>query len=147
MRRVAPAGDVYQAGTLSGNPLAVAAGLATLERLEEPGVYDVLEARSRTLADGLAGLAREAGVELTTAAVGGMFGFFFQAGPVRCFADAKQSREDRFRSFFGAMLDSGINLAPSPYEAGFVSLAHTKKDIDRTLEAARNALLRSARIR
>jgi len=147
MRRVAPAGDVYQAGTLSGNPLAVAAGLATLEHLEAPGVYEQLGARSSALAGGFASIAREVGVELTTASVGGMWGFFFHPGPVHGFADAKQSHEQRFRRFFAAMLEGGIYLAPSPYEAGFVSLAHSAKDIDRTLEIARNALLRAGRIR
>lgn len=147
MRRVAPAGDVYQAGTLSGNPLAVAAGLTTLELLEEPGIYDRLTARSTALADGLSSIAEEVGVPLTSVAVGGMFGFFFQSGRVRSFADAKRSHEGRFRRFFAEMLDGGINLAPSPYEAGFVSLAHRPSEVDRTLEVARNALLRASRIR
>ena len=147
MRRIAPAGDVYQAGTLSGNPLAMAAGLTTLTALEQPGVYERLGERSQALADGLDTLAREIGVELTTVAVGGMFGFFFHPGPVRSFEDARKSHTTRFRGFFAAMLDGGINLAPSPFEAGFVSLAHRAKDIDQTLEVARNALLRAARIR
>ena len=147
MRRVAPAGDVYQAGTLSGNPLAVAAGLVTLELLEEPGVYEKLTALSTALADGLAAIAAEVNVPLTSVAVGGMFGFSFHPGPVRSFDDAKQSHEARFRRFFAEMLEGGINLAPSAYEAGFVSLAHRRRDIDHTLEVARNALLRAARIR
>ncbi len=147
MRRVAPAGDVYQAGTLSGNPLAVAAGLVTLELLEEPGVYEKLTALSTALADGLASIAAEVNVPLTSVAVGGMFGFSFHPGPVRSFDDAKQSHEARFRRFFAEMLEGGINLAPSAYEAGFVSLAHRRRDIDHTLEVARNALLRAARIR
>ena len=147
MRQVAPAGDVYQAGTLSGNPLAMAAGLATLEMLEEPGAYERLGETSRQITEGLAAAAAEAGVELTTACVGGMFGFFFHPGPVTCFEEAKKNHEARFRRFFAAMMEGGINLAPSPYEAGFVSLAHRKKDVEQTLEVARNALLRAARIR
>lgn len=147
MSRIAPAGDIYQAGTLSGNPLAVAAGLATLERLEAPGVYETLETRTRELVSGLTALAAEAGVEFSATSVGGMFGFFFHPGPVRSFAEARQSHGERFKLFFAAMLEGGIYLAPSAYEAGFMSLAHRSKDIDRTLEVARNALLRSARVR
>jgi glutamate-1-semialdehyde 2,1-aminomutase len=147
MAQIAPEGPVYQAGTLSGNPLAMAAGLATLRRLAKPGVYEALEARSRVLADGLAALALETGVELTTAAIGGMFGFFFHPGPVRCFEDARKSHEERFRTFFGAMLERGIYLAPSAYEAGFVSLAHRPRDVAETLDAARFALRRAAKVR
>jgi glutamate-1-semialdehyde 2,1-aminomutase len=147
MARIAPEGPVYQAGTLSGNPLAMAAGIATLRRLQAPGVYAALEARSRVLTEGLAALAEEAGVELTTAAAGGMFGFFFHPGPVRCFEDARKSHAGRFRAFFGAMLEQGIYLAPSPFEAGFVSLAHRPRDIAETLAAARAALRRAARLR
>jgi glutamate-1-semialdehyde 2,1-aminomutase len=140
MRRVAPEGPVYQAGTLSGNPLAMAAGLATLRRLREPGSYERLEALSTRLAEGLRERAGKLGVELCTSAIGGIFGFFFHPGPVRCFDDARRQREDRFRAFFGAMLDAGIYLAPSPYECGFVSLAHADAEIERTLDAAENAL-------
>jgi glutamate-1-semialdehyde 2,1-aminomutase len=147
MGRIAPAGDIYQAGTLSGNPLAMAAGLATLERLEAPGVYEVLEARTRALVSGLETLAAEAGVAFSASSIGGMFGFFFHPGPVRSFADARRSHAKRFKLFFAAMLEGGIYLAPSAYEAGFMSLAHRQKDVDRTLEIARNALLRSARVR
>ncbi|TFG98729.1 MAG: glutamate-1-semialdehyde-2,1-aminomutase [Myxococcales bacterium] len=140
MRRVAPEGPVYQAGTLSGNPLAMAAGLATLRRLQEPGSYERLEALSTRLAEGLRERAAKLGVELCTSAIGGIFGFFFHPGPVTCFDDARQQREDRFRAFFAAMLEAGIYLAPSPYECGFVSLAHTDVEIERTLDAAENAL-------
>ena len=147
MRRVAPAGDVYQAGTLSGNPVAMAAGLATLERLEAPGVYERLGARSRALAQGFQALAAEAGVELTTTSVGGMFGFSFHPGPVDCFAQAQENHEARFRRFFSRMMEGGVNLAPSAYETGFVSLAHTQADIDRTLEVARKGLQAAARVR
>jgi glutamate-1-semialdehyde 2,1-aminomutase len=147
MDELAPDGPVYQAGTLSGNPLAMAAGLETLRRLARRGVYERLEASAVRLADGLVAAAGEAGVELTASAVGGMFGFFFQPGPVRSFADAKQSHLARFRRFFAAMLQGGVYLAPSAFEAGFVSLAHTPADLDRTLETARDALRRAARVR
>jgi glutamate-1-semialdehyde 2,1-aminomutase len=140
MRKVAPEGPVYQAGTLSGNPLAMAAGLATLRRLREPGSYERLEALSTRLASGLRERAQKVGVELCTASVGGMFGFFFRPGPVTCFDDARRQREDRFRAFFAAMLDAGIYLAPSPYECGFVSLAHSDAEIEQTLDAAEAAL-------
>jgi glutamate-1-semialdehyde 2,1-aminomutase len=140
MRRIAPEGPVYQAGTLSGNPLAMAAGLATLRRLREPGVYERLEALAVRLADGLRDRALRAGVELTSAAVGGIFGFFFHPGPVTSFAEARKSREDRFRAFFAEMLEGGIYLAPSPYECGFVSLAHADADVELTLAAAERAL-------
>jgi glutamate-1-semialdehyde 2,1-aminomutase len=144
MAQIAPDGPVYQAGTLSGNPLAMAAGLATLERLRARGVYATLAARTRALTEGLAALAAEAGLPFTTAAVGGMFGFFFHPGPVRNFDDAKKSDAGRFRRFFHAMLDGGVYLAPSAYEAGFVSLAHRPREIAVTLEAARRALGRAA---
>lgn len=146
MARVAPAGDVYQAGTLSGNPVAMAAGLATLARLREPGVYEQLGRVSKAVADGLAEIAARRGVELTTAAVGGMFGFFFHPGPVQDFEDAKQSHAERFRRFFAEMLARGVYLAPSAYEAGFVSLAHGAKDVAFTLEAADAAMKQVARV-
>jgi glutamate-1-semialdehyde 2,1-aminomutase len=147
MEQMAPAGPVYQAGTLSGNPLAVAAGLATLRRLAEPGTYQALEDLAQRLTRGLAERAEAAGVALTTAAVGGMFGFFFHPGPVACFEDAKKADERRFRAFFAAMLEAGIYLAPSPYEAGFVSLAHGEAEVDATLAAAEAALGRAAAVR
>ena len=147
MQRVAPAGDVYQAGTLSGNPVAMAAGLETLERLANPGVYERLGKTSRSLAAGLAEIASRRGIELTTAAVGGMFGFFFHPGPVRSFEEAKKSQLSRFRRFFGAMLERGVYLAPSAFEAGFVSLAHRPADIAETLEAADGAMKLVARMR
>jgi len=147
MSRVAPAGDVYQAGTLSGNPLAMAAGLATLEHLQAPGVYEQLAQRSRAIADGFLAAAEEAGVELCTTSVGGMFGFYFHHGPVRNFDEAKKCHQGRFNRFFAGMLDRGIYLAPSAFEAGFVSLAHRPRDIDQTLEAARSAMRQAARIR
>jgi glutamate-1-semialdehyde 2,1-aminomutase len=139
MREIAPEGPVYQAGTLSGNPLAMAAGLATLSRLRARGRYAALAARTRALTDGLASVASEHGIPFTTTAVGGMFGFFFHPGPVRSFDDAKKSDHEAFRRFFHAMLEGGVYLAPSAYEAGFVSLAHGPREIARTLEAARRA--------
>ena len=147
MARVAPEGDVYQAGTLSGNPLAVAAGLETLARLEEPGVYEKLAARSAQLSEGLVEIAEQAGVPFSACSVGGMFGFFFHPGPVRSYADSQQSHDGRFRKFFGSMLEQGIYLAPSRFEAGFVSLAHRPGDIAQTLEAARVAMQRAAGVR
>jgi len=140
MRQVAPEGPVYQAGTLSGNPLAMAAGLATLRRLQQPGSYERLEALSTRLAAGLRERAGKAGVELCTSAVGGIFGYFFHPGPVTRFDEARRQREDRFRAFFAAMLDAGIYLAPSPYECGFVSLAHGDAEIELTLAVAEKAL-------
>ena len=140
MDQLAPDGPVYQAGTLAGNPLAMAAGLATLRALRVPGVYDRLEATSRRLAEGLKSAAREAGVELTVVFMGGLFGFFFHPGPVRSFEDAKKTDENCFRRFFAAMLERGIYLAPSPFESGFSSLAHEPADIDATLEAAQCAM-------
>jgi len=147
MARIAPEGDIYQAGTLSGNPLAVAAGITTLELLEAPGVYETLAERSSTLMAGLAERAVARGVPLTTRSVGGMFGFFFHPGPVEDFAQAQQSDAAAFRRFFAAMLEQGVYLAPSPYEAGFVSLAHKKADIAQTLKAADLALAKVARAR
>ncbi len=139
MEQIAPSGPIYQAGTLSGNPVAVAAGRATLEALREPGRFERLEELTQRLTRGLEARAAAAGVELSTVAVGGMFGFFFHPGPVRCFEEAAKADEARFRAFFHAMLDHGFYLAPSPYEAGFVSLAHGDEEIDATLAAAEQA--------
>jgi glutamate-1-semialdehyde 2,1-aminomutase len=147
MKQIAPEGPVYQAGTLSGNPLAMAAGLETLKRLAEPGVYATLEERGRELTEGLAEIAQENGVEFTATCLGGMFGFFFHPGPVRNFEDAKKAHRERFRRFFAAMLEAGIYLAPSPFEAGFVSLAHRRREIAQTLAAAAQAMKRVARVR
>jgi glutamate-1-semialdehyde 2,1-aminomutase len=147
MDRVAPEGPVYQAGTLSGNPLAMAAGCETLRRLERPGTYERLSAASERLARGFAEGAEAAGIELSTASIGGLFGFFFHPGPVRCFADVRKADAERFRRFFAAMLERGIYLAPSPFEAAFVSTVHAPSDIDETLDAARFAFKRVARVR
>ena len=145
--RMAPDGAVYQAGTLSGNPLAMAAGCAALDRLARPGVYAQLERTSRALADGLTAAAAEASVPFTASAIGGMFGFFFHPGRVRNFADAKKADAAAFRRFFAAMLDAGVYLAPSAFEAGFVSLAHRPTEIVATLAAARAAFAQIAAAR
>jgi len=146
MRQMAPDGPIYQAGTLSGNPLAMAAGLATLRRLARPGTYEALESKSRRLVEGLRQIAADAGVEFTCSMAGGIIGFFFHPGPVRNFEDAKQAHAGRFRRFFRSMLEQGVYLAPSPYECTFLSLAHRRADIDATLAAAKVAMARCARV-
>jgi glutamate-1-semialdehyde 2,1-aminomutase len=146
MDRMAPDGPVYQAGTLSGNPLAMAAGAATVQALGRPGVYEKLELGARRVTEGLSALAREVGVELTTTRCGGMFGYFFHPGPVRDYADAQKANAERFRRFFHSMLGDGVYLAPSPFESGFVSTAHRATDIDASLDAAHRALRRAARV-
>ncbi|MCL5005431.1 MAG: glutamate-1-semialdehyde 2,1-aminomutase, partial [Acidobacteria bacterium] len=136
MELVAPAGPVYQAGTLSGNPLAVAAGLRTLEVLRRPGTYERLEALSLKLADGLREEARRAGVSLTVNRVGSMLTPFFTAGPVTDYASARKSDTAQFGRFFRALLEKGIYLPPSQFETAFISLAHSDEDIDRAVRAA-----------
>jgi glutamate-1-semialdehyde 2,1-aminomutase len=140
MQQIAPAGPVYQAGTLSGNPLAMAAGIATLQALQGPGTYATLERRSATLAAGLAAAAQRHGIPATINRAGSMFSLFFHPGPVRTFAEAKASDADRFRHFHRRMLDHGVFLAPSAYEAAFLSLAHDDAVIAATLQAAEEAL-------
>ena len=147
MQQIAPEGPVYQAGTLSGNPLAMAAGLETLRRLRRPGVYERLESCSTALVAGLREAAAAAGVEFAADSLGGMFGFHFHPGPVRDFEDAKKAHAGRFRAFFSAMLDQGVYLAPSSFEAGFVSLAHRPGDVAATVAAARKAFRLAARVR
>jgi glutamate-1-semialdehyde 2,1-aminomutase len=147
MAKIAPEGPVYQAGTLSGNPLAVAAGLETLRQLRRAGVYEQLEACASALVVGLREAAEEAGVELTAASLGGLFGFFFHPGPVRNFEEAKKASGERFRAFFAAMLERGVYLPPSPFEAAFVSLAHHPSHVRKTIAAARVALRFAARVR
>jgi glutamate-1-semialdehyde 2,1-aminomutase len=139
MEQVSPLGPVYQAGTLSGNPLAMAAGLATLRLLTEPGVYSHLETLSSRLVDGIGEAARAAGVPYTANRVGSMFTGFLCAGPVTHYASAKKADVQRYARFFHAMLDRGVYFAPSQFEAGFVSLAHTDADVDATLDAASSA--------
>jgi glutamate-1-semialdehyde 2,1-aminomutase len=136
MQAIAPLGPVYQAGTLSGNPVAVAAGLATLRLVQAPGFYDRLAATTRALCEGLARAAREHGVPFSAASVGGMFGIYFRATPPASFAEVMQCDRDAFNRFFHAMLAAGIYLAPSAYEAGFVSSAHGEAEIGRTINAA-----------
>ncbi|MBC8123717.1 MAG: glutamate-1-semialdehyde 2,1-aminomutase [Gemmatimonadaceae bacterium] len=140
MEMVAPAGPVYQAGTLSGNPLAMTAGIKTLEILQRPGTYERLETLSARLADGLTAIARTTGHTTHSNRVGAMFTLFFTDGPIENFADAKRSDLDKFARFHRGMLERGVYLAPSQFEAGFMSLAHTEADIDQTLQAARAVL-------
>lgn len=141
MRTVAPAGPMYQAGTLSGNPLAMAAGIKTLEILDRPGAYEKLSALSERLVNGLVAAGKEAGVPMCGGFVGGMWGFFFCEGPVRCFEDAAARADTAlFARFHRAMLAEGVYLAPSQFEAGFVGLKHTEADVDHTIEAARRVL-------
>jgi glutamate-1-semialdehyde 2,1-aminomutase len=139
MAHVAPEGPVYQAGTLSGNPLAMAAGCATLDALAAPGVYERLESLGARLEEGLLRAARQAGATVTVNRVGSLLTAFFAGGPVTDWASAKRSDTARFGRFFHAMLDRGIYLPPAQFEALFVSLAHTEADIDRTVAAAREA--------
>ena len=139
MDQIAPDGPVYQAGTLSGNPIAVAAGQKTVELLGKPGTYEALEKSSARLVEGLGTLAREAGVSVRANRVGSMFTGFFSDGEVIDYATAQKADAKKFGRFFHAMLDGGVYLAPSQFEAAFVSLAHDQQAIDRTLEAARAA--------
>ncbi|TCZ83145.1 glutamate-1-semialdehyde 2,1-aminomutase [Lysobacter sp. N42] len=139
MQQIAPAGPIYQAGTLSGNPVAMAAGLATLELIAAPGFHDALERTTHALCDGLEAAAREAGIAFHTTRAPGMFGLYFREGPVETFEDAKASDTARFNRFFHAMLERGVYLAPSAFEAGFVSSAHGEAEIAHTLQAAREA--------
>jgi glutamate-1-semialdehyde 2,1-aminomutase len=136
MAHVAPQGPVYQAGTLSGNPLAMAAGIATLNQLKAPGFYETLERRAARLLDGLASLAEEAGVAAACSRVGSMLGLFFTPGPVENFSDAKRADLDRFTRYYKGMREAGIYLAPSQFEAFFLSAAHDDAAIDQTLSAA-----------
>jgi glutamate-1-semialdehyde 2,1-aminomutase len=137
MEQIAPLGPVYQAGTLSGSPVAVAAGLASLRLTREPGFYERLSARTRALTDGLSSAAREAGVTFSADALGGMFGVYFSAAVPTSFADVMASDRERFNRFFHAMLEAGHYFAPSAFEAGFVSAAHSEADIADTVAAAR----------
>ena len=140
MSMVAPAGPMYQAGTLSGNPLAMTAGIKTLELLQKPGAYEYLDKITTRLANGLVQIAKETGHAACGGNISGMFGLFFCEGPVHNFEDAKKSDVTKFGRFHRGMLEQGIYLAPSQFEAGFTSLAHTDADIDRTLAAARTVM-------
>ena len=136
MQKLAPLGPVYQAGTLSGNPVAVAAGLATLRLVQAPGFYDRLAAATRKLTEGLTAAAKKQGIAFSAQAVGGMFGLYFRATPPTSYAEVMECDKDTFNRFFHAMLAKGIYLAPSAFEAGFVSAAHSDADIEKTLQAA-----------
>jgi glutamate-1-semialdehyde 2,1-aminomutase len=145
MEYIAPLGPVYQAGTLSGNPVAMAAGLATLDAISAPGFHHRLAARTDELIDGLKSAARAAQVPLSTNHVCGMFGLFFtDKSPVRYFREVMACDVERFKKFFHAMLDEGVYLAPSAFEAGFVSAAHGEAEIERTIEAARRVFAKIA---
>lgn len=139
MNCIAPLGPVYQAGTLSGNPLATACGLATLRHLKKPGCYAELTEKTRILIKGLSSLASRYTIPFSGDSEGGMFGFYFSTAPVKNFSEAQRSAVHWYPRFFQSMLDQGIYLAPSAYEAGFVSLAHSQQDLQATLQAAEHA--------
>ncbi|MFD0740011.1 glutamate-1-semialdehyde 2,1-aminomutase [Lysobacter koreensis] len=141
MSQVAPSGPIYQAGTLSGNPVAMAAGLATLELIRAPGFHDALERNTHALCDGLEAAAREAGVAFHTTRAPGMFGLYFREGPVETFAEAMASDTARFNRFFHAMRERGVYFAPSAFEAGFMSSAHGEAEIAATVAAACEAFV------
>ncbi len=139
MGMVAPAGPMYQAGTLSGNPLAMTAGIKTLELLKQPGTYDKMTATTQKLVAGIKEAAQAAGLPITAASVSAMFGFFLCEGPVRNFEEAKSTDSERFGKLHRAMLERGVYLAPSAFEAGFISLAHSDADIEATINAFRES--------
>jgi glutamate-1-semialdehyde 2,1-aminomutase len=140
MEHLAPLGPVYQAGTLSGNPLAMRAGLATLPTLEAPGFYDALNRKTARLAEGFVSALRKSGVAARVNVAGSLLTVFFGAGEIRNYDDAKKADAKKFAAFFQAMLERGVFLPPSQYEALFISAAHTEVDIERTIEAARESL-------
>ena len=140
MSQLAPLGPVYQAGTLSGNPVATACGLATLREISRPGFFDALSAKTRALVEGLQGAARDAGVDFVGDSEGGMFGFFFCGALPQNYGAVMATDKERFNRFFHGMLDRGVYLAPALYEAGFVSAAHSAEDIAATVAAASAAL-------
>ncbi|WP_266159732.1 glutamate-1-semialdehyde 2,1-aminomutase [Dyella silvatica] len=140
MEQIAPAGPIYQAGTLSGNPVAMAAGLAMLELIQAPGFYDQLASRTRLLTDGLQAVADGEGVAFSTNRIGGMFGLFFSGEKVTSYTQATQADTKLFNRYFHGMLQRGVYLAPSAFEAGFMSSAHSDDDIALTLQASRDVL-------
>jgi glutamate-1-semialdehyde 2,1-aminomutase len=140
MQQLAPTGPVYQAGTLSGNPVATACGLATLREIRKPGFFDALTARTRALVRGLVAVARQVGVPMVGESEGGMFGFFFAHELPQNYAAVLATDKERFNAFFHAMLGQGVYFAPALYEAGFVSAAHSAADIDATIAAAHTSL-------
>jgi len=137
MEVVAPAGPMYQAGTLSGNPLAMRAGIETLKRLKQDGTYEQLDKMTDKLITGILAAGKEAGHAVSGGHISGMFGFFFTEGPVKCFADAAKSDTEKFARWHRGMLERGVYLAPSQYEAGFMSLAHTDADVEHTIAMAK----------
>ena len=140
MEKLAPLGPVYQAGTLSGNPVATACGLATLKEIQKPGFFEALSASTRKLVEGLSGAARDAGIPFVGDSEGGMFGFFFAGELPQNYATVMSTDKELFNRFFHGMLDGGVYLAPALYEAGFVSAAHSAQDIADTVSVARKAL-------
>ena len=136
MQCIAPLGPVYQAGTLSGNPVAVAAGLATLRLVQSAGFYDRLAASTAKMINGLVDAAKSNGITFSAQSVGGMFGLYFRSTPPQSYAEVMECDKDKFNHFFHAMLDEGIYLAPSAFEAGFVSAAHSDLEISQTIDAA-----------
>ncbi|VAW50401.1 Glutamate-1-semialdehyde 2,1-aminomutase [hydrothermal vent metagenome] len=142
MEHIAPLGPVYQAGTLSGNPIAMTAGLKTLELISAPNFYDALAEKVSFLTEGILDAAKSAGINMTCNCVGGMFGLFFSEQQVTSFEQATQCNVKQFKAFFHGMLNGGVYLAPSAYEAGFVSAAHTQEDLQKTIDAAATVLKR-----
>jgi len=140
MQMVAPAGPMYQAGTLSGNPLAMRAGIETLKKLAEPGVYKELERKSKKLIGGIVAAAEKHGHDITADYAGGMFGWYFTKGPVKNFSDAQKADPEKFGKWHRMMLERGVYLAPSMYEAGFMSTVHTDEDIEKTIAIADEVL-------
>ncbi|GAB6034643.1 glutamate-1-semialdehyde 2,1-aminomutase [Galenea microaerophila] len=141
MEKIAPLGPVYQAGTLSGNPLAMAAGLKTLQLIQQPGFFETLDAKAKKLMAGFQAAADKAGIAFTTNQVGGMFGYFFNPNKaVRRFDQVTQGNMEQFKQFYHGMLDEGIYLAPSAFEAGFISAAHSDEDIETTIAAAEKVM-------
>ncbi|MDB5335103.1 MAG: hemL, partial [Planctomycetaceae bacterium] len=140
MRKISPLGPVYQAGTLSGNPVAMASGIATLRTLKSTNPYPALEIKTKRLVAGLASAAQAAGIPYTTAQVGSMFTLFFNPDPVTNYTIASRSNTQRFAQYFWGMIDHGVYLPCSQYEANFVSATHSEADIDATIAAARNVL-------
>jgi glutamate-1-semialdehyde 2,1-aminomutase len=137
MSQLAPTGPVYQAGTLSGNPVATACGLATLNEISKPGFFDALSARTQSLVDGLKGEAAAAGVPFSADCQGGMFGFLLLPELPQNYAQVMASESPQFNKLFHGLLDGGVYIAPALYEAGFVSAAHTEADIAETVQVAR----------
>jgi glutamate-1-semialdehyde 2,1-aminomutase len=131
---------MYQAGTLSGNPLAMTAGIETLKKLRQPGVYEELERKSNKLVDGVTAAAKKHGHAMCGGTAGGMFGWFFTEGPVKNFAEASKSDGEKFGKWHRMMLERGVYMAPSLYEAGFMSTAHTDEDIEKTIATADEVL-------